>query len=110
MKGEKEVNITDFIPTGKANAVDIRQLEKMTEKTPREIGQMIRAARCAGAVILTKSHGGYWLPDYSDTDIQEQLQAFIRFMDSKNTFSATKTAKAALKKLQNAEQIQIGGV
>lgn len=104
------MKITDYIPTGKRNAITITELKKITGRTARGIAKLIRDERISGTVILTSSNGGYWLPDYSDSDISEQLTGFIRYMDSKNTYSAVKSAKTALKKIENSGQMQIGSV
>ncbi len=101
------MDITRYIPTGKKNAISTKDLVKATKKTQREVCRLVRNARCYGAVILTDSKGGYWLPDYSEADIEKQLTAFIRYMDSKNTYSAVSSAKAALKRVNSAAQVQI---
>lgn len=104
------MNITDYIPTGKRNAVNLEYLKTATGKTAREIARLIREARFDGAVILTGSKGGYWQLDEADSDAIEQLEAFTRYMDSKNTYSAVKSAKDALRRLSRADQMQIPGV
>lgn len=101
------MNITTFIPTGKENAISTKDLMKAAKRTKREIGRLVRNARCNGDVILSDSKGGYWLPDYGEADIANQLAAFIRYMESKNTYSAVMSAKAALKRVNNADQIQL---
>lgn len=101
------MDITRYIPTGKKNAISTKDLMKATKRTQREIGRLVRNARCNGSVILSDSKGGYWLPDYSEADIDKQLTAFIRYMDSKNTYSAVSSAKAALKRVNSAAQVQI---
>ncbi len=104
------MNITDYIPTGKQNAVDLEHLKAATGKTAREIARLIRDARFGGAVILTGAKGGYWQLDEAEADAVEQLEAFTRYMDSKNTFSAVQSAKDALRRLRSADQIQMPGV
>ena len=101
------MDITRYIPTGKKNAISTKDLVKATKKTQREVCRLVRNARCYGAVILTDSKGCYLLPDYSEADIEKQLTAFIRYMDSKNTYSAVSSAKAALKRVNSAAQVQI---
>lgn len=104
------MDITRYIPTGKKNAISTKDLMKATKRTQREIGRLVRNARCNGDVILSDSKGGYWLPDYSEADIDKQLTAFIRYMDSKNTYSAVSSAKAALKRVNSAAQVRINEV
>lgn len=104
------MRISDYIPTGKRNAVTIDKLKAETGRTSREIARLIREERISGKIILTSSAGGYWLLDKTENDATEQLKRFIAYMDSKNTFSAVKSAKIALKELENSAQVQIDGV
>ncbi len=104
------MKISDYIPAGKKNAVTIKHLKAVTGRTSREIARLIREERISGQIILTSSAGGYWLLDKTESDAIEQLQRFIAYMDSKNTFSAVKSAKSALKELENSAQVQIDGV
>lgn len=103
------MRISDYIPTGKNNAVTLQHLKAVTGKTSREIARLIREERISGKVILTSSAGGYWLLDSADNDAPEQLRRFIAYMDSKNTFSAVKSAKEALKAIENKPQQRIEG-
>lgn len=103
------MRISDYIPTGKNNAVTLQHLKAVTGKTSREIARLIREERISGKVILTSSAGGYWLLDSGDNDAPEQLRRFIAYMDSKNTFSAVKSAKEALKAIENKPQQRIEG-
>ena len=104
------MRISDYIPTGKRNAVTLDKLKADTGKTAREIAKLIREERISGTVILTSSKGGYWLLDKNEDDAAEQLSRFISFMDSKNTFLTVKFAKEALKAIENTPQIHIDGV
>lgn len=103
------MRISDYIPTGKRNAVTLSGLKALTGKTSREIARLIREERISGKVILTSSAGRYWLFDKDEEDAAEQLRRFISYMDSKNTFSAVKSAKAALKAIENIPQERIEG-
>ncbi len=104
------MKISDYIPAGKKNAVTLEHLKAVTGRTSREIARLIREERISGKIILTSSAGSYWLLDTSESDAAEQLQRFIAYMDSKNTFSAVKSAKSALKELESSAQLQIDGV
>lgn len=103
------MRISDYIPTGKRNAVTIDRLKAETGKTAREIARLIREERISGRVILTSSAGGYWLLDKDEEDAAEQLRRFISYMDSKNTYSAVKSAKTALKAIKDKPQQRIEG-
>lgn len=103
------MRISDYIPTGKRNAVTIDKLKAQTGKTAREIARLIREERISGTVILTSSTGKYWQLDSAENDAAEQLRRFIAYMDSKNTYSAVKSAKKALKAIENTPQQRIEG-
>lgn len=104
------MKISDYIPKGQKNAITLTELKERTGKPAREIARLIRYERISGSVILTSSTGGYWLLDSAEKDAAEQLRRFISYMDSKNTFSAVKSAKIALKELESSAQMHIGGV
>lgn len=103
------MRISDYIPKGKNNAVTLQHLRAVTGKAPREIARCIKKEREEGQVILTSSRGGYWLLDSADNDAPEQLRRFIAYMDGKNTFSAVKSAKEALRAIENEPQQRIEG-
>lgn len=101
------MEIIDYIPKGKRNAISVNRLSELVGKDKREISRLIMTARKNGEVILTEATGGYWKPDYNDPDIKEQLLSFIQFMLSKNTFSTVRSAQKALTAIENQRQIQI---
>lgn len=104
------MRISDYIPTGKRNATTIKKLKAQTGKTAREIAKLIREERISGKIILTSSAGGYWQLDTTEDDSAEQLRRFIAYMESKNTYPTVKSAKEALKEIEQNAQIHIDGV
>lgn len=58
------MNICDFIPKGKANAVTREQLRHRLNLPDRTIRNMIEKARREGALIVNQSDGaGYYISD-----------------------------------------------
>lgn len=58
------MNIIDYIPKGKENAVTREALCIYTGLDDRTVRKMIELARDGGAPILSSSHSvGYWLSD-----------------------------------------------
>lgn len=71
------MNIVDFIPKGKENAVTREALCIYTGLDDRTVRKLIELARDGGAPILSSSHSvGYWLSD----DIVE-IKAFLNETD-----------------------------
>ncbi len=59
------MNILDFIPVGKNNAITGKELQNITGLDGRSIKQQIANARIKGSVIcssLDGSRGGYFIP------------------------------------------------
>ena len=55
--------IKELLPTGKENAISSKELAQLAGCTSvRELQQVIAAERDAGAVILSSTKGGYFLP------------------------------------------------
>ncbi len=71
------MNILDYIPKGKENAVTREALCIYTGLDDRTVRKLIELARDGGAPILSSSHSvGYWLSD----DIVE-IKAFLNETD-----------------------------
>ena len=67
-----QINITDFIPFGRQNAVTRRRLAELTGLSDRIIRQKIEKARADGAVIINLQDGrGYFQSD-NKNDIAAQ--------------------------------------
>lgn len=90
------MKITDYLPTGKENAIPGKTLaEILGFDTVRELQKAIERERQAGAVILSTctEGGGYFLPA-NETEIRE----FIRTLSNraKNTRRSMESALDAL--------------
>ena len=90
------MKITDYLPTGKENAIPSKTLaEILGFDTVRELQKAIERERQAGAVILSTctEGGGYFLPA-TETEIRE----FIRTLSNraKNTRRSMESALDAL--------------
>ena len=58
------MNILDYIPYGKQNAVSRQELVTRTGMSDRAVRKAIQALREDGEIILSSSHGkGYWRSD-----------------------------------------------
>lgn len=67
------MNIVDFIPTGKANAVTREQLCSLTGLRDRAVRKLIEIARIEGAIIINAQDGaGYYVSD-DPVDIRRQM-------------------------------------
>lgn len=67
-----QVRISDFLSNGRETALTQKDLSALTGYTPREIRRMIQNERRGGAVILSDSRNGFFLPD-SSADIAKFL-------------------------------------
>lgn len=88
--------IEKLLRTGKENAIDSKSLADLAGcKSIRELQQVIAAERAAGAVILSSTKGGYYLP----ANEQEIREFCVTLQNrSENTLAALKSAKRALQK------------
>ena len=59
------MNIKEFIPHGRINAISQEELSKRTGLEPREVRQAIFNARCMGIPICTVcgTHNGIYMPE-----------------------------------------------
>lgn len=58
------MNVVDFIPTGKENAITRSDLVRMLNLPDRKVREMIETARKDGALILNDQDGaGYYISD-----------------------------------------------
>ncbi|MGN0323614.1 MAG: hypothetical protein ACI4DZ_10930 [Oliverpabstia sp.] len=87
--------IKELLPTGKENAIESQKLADLAGcKSVRELQQVIAAERAAGAVILSSTTGGYFLP----ANKQEIREFCVTLQNrSENTLIALRSAKKALR-------------
>lgn len=74
-----QINITDFIPFGRQNAVTRRRLAELTGLSDRNIRQMIEKARADGAVIINLQDGrGYFQSDNKNDIVAQKNMTAAR--------------------------------
>ena len=86
--------IYDLLPEGRAAAIPSKDLARIAGvPTVRLLQRQIERERAGGAVILSRSDGGY----YRSSD-PEELRRFIRTLDARarNTARAAASARQAL--------------
>lgn len=69
------VHIADFLSTGVAYAVTLRDLVALTGQNERDVRKQIEAERRRGTPILSNSKDGYWLGENPD-----EIAQFVRGM------------------------------
>ena len=92
-------SITRLLLHGSENATSTEELVRLTGlSSARLVQKQIEAERKSGAVILSSTFGGYYLPDDGSKG-QNEIRDFVRQMDSRsiNIQLATDSARKALK-------------
>ncbi|MGN1339351.1 MAG: HTH domain-containing protein [Oscillospiraceae bacterium] len=78
----KPLQITDFIPTGRNNAISMKDLATLLNISERGVRSIIQRAREQGAPICSEyeNRGGYYLPadKYEALSFLRQQKARIR--------------------------------
>ena len=94
------MNITDFIPVGKDNAISRSQLVKLTGLSDRIIRDMIALERRNTAILNLQNGAGYYIPSESE---KADLERFIKQEEAraKSIFWSLRGAKSALRKCGN---------
>lgn len=96
--------IYDLLPEGRAAAIPSKDLARIAGvPTVRLLQRQIERERAGGAVILSRSDGGY----YRSSD-PEELRRFIRTLDAraKNTARAAASARQALDAATGQERME----
>lgn len=99
--GKATFLIANLLPTGKENAIPIKELVQLCGlSSARELQIYIAAERKAGAVICSSTTGGYFLPAS-----HEEMAEFCKALENraKNTFAAIQSVKRALNKLEGQQ-------
>lgn len=100
--GHRPQAIVDLLLRGAENAISTQTLVRLAGCSPaRQLQGRISAERAQGAVILSSSTGGYFLPD-AGIKGKREIRDYIATMEarSQNTLRAAESAKAALKGLE----------
>ena len=99
------MNIADYIPYGKENAISKKKLERLTGMKDREIRLEIKALVKKGIPILYSSgHRGYWISE-DDAEIAE----FIRETEHrcKTTILTLSNLKKGLYQRKNIRTVPV---
>ena len=94
------MNIADFIPVGKDNAISRSQLVKLTGLSDRIVRDMIALERRNIAILNLQNGAGYYIPSESE---KADLERFIKQEEAraKSIFWSLRGAKSALRKCGN---------
>lgn len=105
--GDNQV-ITPLLLPGAENAISTPELQRITGLDVRSIRSQVSKERASGALILSSSSGGYYLPAEGEEG-RNELQRFIGMIFSKalNTLKAAEPAREALR-VPSGQQILEG--
>lgn len=93
------MNITDYIPAGKENAITRAQLCALTGFSDRAVRQLIEVARIEGEVIINNQDGkGYYISQDPE-DIRRQMAS-----NRSRAMSILRQQKYLRRKLMEIEQ------
>lgn len=100
------MNIINYIPEGRANAITARDLARLCGfKSTRQLQSQIHALR-QNNLILSSSLPpcGYYLPDSENPE--RDIREFVRHTNARarHTFAATTYARRYLKEMETGEQ------
>lgn len=107
---EMQAKVADLLPRGAENAIPTRELMKLAGfRTARQLQKEIERERAAGALILSASTGGYYLPSVGTTGRAEILR-YERTLHARavNTLRTLKTARRALRTLDGQLEMEAG--
>lgn len=83
------MNILDYIPDGRENAVTREELAQRTGLNDRAVRKLIKEKVCEGIPIMSSSHAkGYWI-----SDSPAELEQFIREAEARHRTEARTIAK-----------------
>lgn len=94
---------------GEANAISSKELIKIVGcKNARALQAMIAQERKQGALILSRSKGGYFLPSYGNKG-REEVEAFVHTLQARafNTLGALRTARKMLNVFPGQEEMRL---
>ena len=99
------MNIADFIPVGKENAVTREQLCRLTGLGDRVNRKLIEIARTEGVIIVNDSDGeGYYISE-NEADIRRQM--VTNHNRAMSILRQQKLLRQKLEEIQNAAQMTI---
>lgn len=108
--GEMQAKVADHLLHGAENAIPTRDLMQLCGfRTARQLQKQIERERATGALILSATTGGYYLPADGDAGRSEILR-YERTLRARaiNTLATLKTARQALWTLDGQLVMQEG--
>ena len=100
--------IAGILPHGAENAVSSSEVMRLCGISGiRQLWEAIAEERAAGALILSNTTGGYFLPDDGEKD-REEMQHFVKTARSKALalLRATRSARTALRVMNGQKSIE----
>lgn len=70
--------ITDYIPTGRENAISRADLCRLTGLADRQVRENIAQARRNTPIINLQDGDGYFIPDPTDSGDMAQLRRYVK--------------------------------
>lgn len=102
---KKQWPIASLLPRGAENALSTKDLAKIAGcGTTRNLRKLIEEERGAGALILSSTTGGYYLPDSGEKG-RHELFEYVRMMRARalNTLKSAQAANKALESVKGQE-------
>lgn len=94
--------IESLLPHGEGNAIRTAQLVALAGcGSARQLQKLIEAERAHGALILSSSTGGYFLPSSDPDEARAEIKAFVATVTRRavSSLSVLESARAALRVL-----------
>lgn len=107
---KKQGSIAELLPHGAKNAIPTRELMDLAGcRTARQLQKLIEAERASGALILSATTGGYYLPADGDAG-RAEIMRYERTLHMRaiNTLRTLKTARRALARIDGQTEIGEG--
>lgn len=97
--------VEPFLRQGAEHAISTRELQRWTGLGIRDLRAQVAREREAGALILSRAEGGYFLPDEGEKG-QQEMRRFLVTMRGKavNTLRATIPAQEALRQREERHE------
>ena len=107
-RSRNQVKVADRLHRGAENAIATRDLMELCGcRTARQLQKQIERERAAGALILSATTGGYYLPDDGDAGRAEILR-YERTLHARaiSTLQTLRSARRALRTLEGQLQME----
>ena len=107
-EARQDFPIASILPVGAENAIPSARLVEMIDcGTVRKLQSLIAKEREAGALILSTTTGGYFMPDTGQKG-REEIAAFVAVLHARavNTLKAVKAARAALAVMDGQSEME----